>query len=736
MKHGAHKWAVLALMTAAQPALALEAFCTHVDFCALVPRSGNVPVYNHPSMPGFNPTLPWVIGGTSVVNLTAGTYVAGPSAFGPSVYVVENGTLAIEDQMADVAMPVNLFLCDNATFRVRNATYRTNGDGPFAHWIWADENSQVIYQNANLASLTSELEALGLPGALLQVMQGQSSLVASPAVPGGAGVQMTRFGDAWELAVTEQATATVDDFRGFAETYIAGTANLAINNSFFFDVFFEMCPGVTQTLPALPDLCSLDGTTGPQCITAAHVPINFNVAPPATTFTLSLNNDHVFSWALSTYPGSTGALSNVGQNANLAVGLGSLTGVLNVRAVPGNPSILTGVTDRTLNLTNAYVGFWHMWPSGTVDLSIVDSSVGDFSLTTDGQGHATASYFAGGSLSIPPGGRMWLVDAAVDETTDMQGTLWARNSVMAGVFTVGGTAWLADTLLLDANGLDLRAGGELHTLSLLEPLDNTVVAAPINVVGSVDAVDVNGPITPIPGAVLELRNANGVIPLTTVTTAVTNGVLTQLNPAAYPEGSYALRLTFLGQGVDAYAERQIILVHPVMDGGVADAGGGTTSSSSGPTSGSSTGAVDAGMGSSSSSAVGSSSLVASSSTIGASSSNSSGSSVGGASSVTGSSSVGQSSSLAVSGSSSAASTTGSSTVGSSSRAGSSVMAQSSSAAAGSTSTAASASASSSSGGSGGGGEEDDNCVCARPTSGAPYLALALLGLLVRLRRRG
>jgi hypothetical protein len=724
MGHGAHKWAVLALMTAAQPVLALEAFCTHVDFCALVPQNGGVPAYNHPGLPGFNPALPWVIGGTSVVSLTAGTYAAGPSAFGPSVFVVENGTLAIENQMADVAMPVNLFLCDSATFRVRNATYRTNGDGPFAHWIWADENSQVIYQNASLASLTAELEALSLPGALLQVMQGQSTLTVSPQVPGGAGVQMTRFGDAWELAVTEQATATVDDFRGFAETYIAGTANLSINNSFFFDVFFEMCPGATQTLPALPDLCSLDGTNGPQCITAAHVPITFSVGPPATTFTLSLTNDHVFSWALSTYPGSTGTLSNVGQNANLAVGLGSLTGVLNVRAVPGNPSILTGVTDRTLNLTNAYVGFWHMWPTGTVDLSIVDSSVGDFSLTTDGQGHATASYFAGGSLSIPPGGRMWLVDAAVDETTDMQGTLWARNSVMAGVFTVGGTAWLADTLLLDANGLDLRAGGELHTLSLLEPVDNTVVAAPINVVGSVEAVDVNGAITPIPGAVLELRNANGVIPLTTVTTAVTNGVLTQLNPAAYPEGSYTLRLTFLGQGVDAYAQRQVTLVHPVVDGGVPDAGGGTVSSSSGPPSGSSTGAVDAGMGSSSSSAMGASSLVASSSTNGVSSS------VGGASSLASSSSAAQSSSLAVSGSSSTASTTGSS-----SRAGSSVMAQSSSAAAGSSSTAASASSSSSSGG--GGGEDDTNCACATPgSSGAPHLALALLGLLLRLRRRG
>lgn len=618
----------------AAPAPALEAFCTHVDFCALVPYSGGVPVYNHPDLAGFNPALPWVIGGTTVVNLSAGTYTAGNSAFGPSVFVIEDGTLAADDQSADVALPAHLFLCDNATFRVRNSTWRTNAPGPFTYGIWADGSSQVDYLGASLASLDATLEAQNLPGALLQVMQGQSTLTVTPTAAGQAGAEMVRFGDAWELAVTEAGTADVNAFWGFAETYVAGNANFSMAESFFFDVFFEICPGATQNLPALPELCSLTAVGLPPCISATHAPISFSVGPPNTTFTLNLVNDRVFSWALSTYPGSVAALSNVGVDANLAIGLGSLTGVLNVRAVPGNPPVLTGVTDRTVTLSNTTVGVWHLWPGTGVDLTLADSSVGDFSLPADGLGRATASYFAFGALTVPTGAQMRLADAAINEPVDLRGSIWMRNTVVGNVFTVAGNAWCADSPLVDNGSLDLRPGGRYHTLSLAQPVDGTVITTPADVMGSVDAVDTSGTLSPFPGAVLELRNGSTVLPVATITAPVTQGVLAQLDPNNFPAGEHQLRLAFAGAGAEAYAERTVTLVHMAMDGGTGmpDAGGSQSSSAASSASSSAATASSSTGGAASSAAASSSSSSSSSSAASSASSMATNSSGGGSSS--------------------------------------------------------------------------------------------------------
>ena len=66
---------------------------------------------------------------------------------------------------------------------------------------------------------------------------------------------------------------------------VQGGATLDVQNSFYFDVFFENCPGDTYSLSDLPVLCDLhDPVAG--CMTAAHAPINFALGPPATPFLL------------------------------------------------------------------------------------------------------------------------------------------------------------------------------------------------------------------------------------------------------------------------------------------------------------------------------------------------------------------------------------------------------------------------------------------------------------------
>ena len=49
------------------------------------------------------------------------------------------------------------------------------------------------------------------------------------------------------------------------------------------------------------------------------------------------------------------SITNVPRLANLAVGLGSMTGPVTMSAVPGPTPRITGLSDRTILLNNAHV---------------------------------------------------------------------------------------------------------------------------------------------------------------------------------------------------------------------------------------------------------------------------------------------------------------------------------------------------------------------------------------------
>jgi MYXO-CTERM domain-containing protein len=576
--------AVVALACSAAPrtAHALEAFCAPVDFCSLMPMEGGNPVENHPALSGYNPELAWVVAGSTTLNLAAGTYQAGPGLFGPTIFVAGDASIIIENQTEDVVLPATIFLCDRATFRVTNATYRQGATRPFEFHLWADDDSRVIFEHAEFRSLTVERDAASLPGAFLHVMQGHSTLTVTSPAPGEHGLT-NRFGDAWELAVTSNAVATVNDYWGFAETYLAGQGSLTMEDSFFFDVFFEICPGATQNLPSLPDLCDLtDPVAG--CITTGHAPLTFSVGPPATSFTLNLANDQVFSWALSTYPTSNASLSNVGRLANLAVGLGGATGTRTMLLQPGATPVFNGLDDRMFNFTNVHVGFWHFWPGAGINATLLPTSdVGDFSLPSGGAGKAIQTRFAGGALDVAHGGVMTVVNSVVEEPALIHGTASFTRTELLGTLSVSGTVWGADSTL--EGTLDLQDGARVHQVALALPAEELITLnGPLAVVGSVYAMDGAGPLSPFPPAVLEYVHADGTTVLATFTSTQDATLLHTLQPSAVPTGPAVLQLRFTDPAAqNAIAERQVL--NPVVSSSSSGAGSSAGVSSSAATSG-------------------------------------------------------------------------------------------------------------------------------------------------------
>ena len=221
----------LLLCLASPQAQAIEFFCNPIDLCAWVPVDAQgQAVYNHE-----DPNLPWVIGGNEVVNLSAGNYGVGVGAIGlPMVFVIEDGTLAIEDLGdLEVGLGAWIVLCDRATFRLRDSTLRLLSDYAFQHPLFAMGQSQVEFEDARVRAMKPELEAAGYHGAFFQVMAEQSSLTVTPNT--SYGFTTPQFGDAWELAVVHDAQASVDMAFMAGEFYIQGNAQVQVSNTRWHD---------------------------------------------------------------------------------------------------------------------------------------------------------------------------------------------------------------------------------------------------------------------------------------------------------------------------------------------------------------------------------------------------------------------------------------------------------------------------------------------------------------------
>src|SRR5688572_30307531 len=154
-------WVPLALVFAlsdVRSAHALDQFCTHFEICDQVPRVNGIPDYNDQN---GDPNKPWVIGNNTQLVLPAGDYAPGAGTFGPAVFLVENASLVIENLVDEVAIAGHVIVCDQASFTVRNATFRSDAQVFFQYFIWADHDARITYENAHLFTLNEAIEALG-----------------------------------------------------------------------------------------------------------------------------------------------------------------------------------------------------------------------------------------------------------------------------------------------------------------------------------------------------------------------------------------------------------------------------------------------------------------------------------------------------------------------------------------------------------------------------------------------
>lgn len=542
----------------------IEAFCNPVDMCSWVPRypDTGAPIYNR-----VEGTGPWVIGGSDVVSLAAGSHDVGGGSF-RVVFVIESATLEVKDLPNDWAgFGAFLVLCDQATFRVENAGFRTLADWGFQYPIFAFGQSSVVYSDARIYTLTPEREANGETGHLMQVMGGHSQLVTTHPLT-TTSVSFPASNGAWELAATQSSSVHVGDMWAFAELYVQGQAELSIADSSFFDVFFEVCPGDDYTLTSLPALCDLtDPVNG--CITAGHQPIDFSISPPTTPFTLNMVNVKPFSWAVSTHAGSSAHVAHVPALANLAVGLGGIRDDMQIRLTTGPSPVMEGITDRVLQFDDVTVnGGWMVWPVGASHTTILPGSeVGDLLPGDTATIEVDGSLVRGAMFRASAGTAIRLVDTTVDEpAANTGGKLWAVRSAFNQVVRFEGATWLADTDV--PTSFTYTDAASLFQVRLTTPADSSsTFPSDIPIEGLVAAQQslshVMATMDPFPAAHLDLfALADGTVErLATITAMSTGGPLGRWDATAAAPGEYELRLYFAGSdGEQAVSRRRITIL--------------------------------------------------------------------------------------------------------------------------------------------------------------------------------
>jgi hypothetical protein len=555
------------------PARALEMFCKPEEvqkICDTVPRDGlGNPEYNH-----SDPAKPWLIGKDDVITLPAGNYAPGNGPFGvPMVYLIENAILAIQDLPAgkEVSIGAWFVLCDQAQFHVKRAMYRSAAAFPFEFPLLAGGNSAVILQEARIATVEKTLAEAGAPGALLMVIGGDSNLLVTPQT--GKGVTFERAGEAWELAVVHNATATVRKAEVFGEFYIAGTAKLTVEDSQYFDLFFEACPGEALDIPALPALCTL-GDPQNGCVTAGHQPTDFAISPPDTPFSLKFKNDRIFSWAISTYEGSIVSTAAAPKDANVCVGL-SMTGNHTLKLNPGDPPVHEGIGDRELEFNGTYVFGWHVWPFGTGTIELLPGSeVGDFVANDSVEAVARGATFSGGMLVTSGQGKLLLEDCLVRERFQNIGArARAVRTKFESEFSLAGPTWLADCARPGAPLEDIRPEAKIYEVAISAPEDGSVFpSGTLAVEGTVKALDGSGnTLDPFPAWTIEIRGEHGGGAQEFGAPAA--GPITSFDLSNLPYGEYEVNLYFSdSEGSAAKSTRSVTVGTPPDAGTPEDAG--------------------------------------------------------------------------------------------------------------------------------------------------------------------
>lgn len=122
-----------------------------------------------------------------MLQLTAGHYEPGGIAalgMDHAIFIVEQGTLSIQDIPDDqqVSIAANIFVCDQGSFIVKDAFFRSAGNFFFNYFISSAETSNMFFQGAKFSFVSTELAANNpqATGAALWLIRGDSSVSVIP----------------------------------------------------------------------------------------------------------------------------------------------------------------------------------------------------------------------------------------------------------------------------------------------------------------------------------------------------------------------------------------------------------------------------------------------------------------------------------------------------------------------------------------------------------------------------
>lgn len=543
--------------------------CDAVQLCSAVPRDKmGKPSYNHAGS-----SAPWVIGANEDVVLAPGLVKPGivPELGQRIIFVTEQGRLRIENFGAgqEVGVDAWIVLCDDAQLSLKNATLRFLQPSSFAYGIVARDRSTATFTEATLfGSDAAAPSGLFLPGYFCD----DATVSVSPATNHGLAMPSS---DTLEWVFSGTSKANIDALGAIGELYAEDRANVHIVNSGMFGMWLNPLPnGKPVSISGLPRVCDITGSQQPgandpsdDCAweSATAPKTTYSSAAGALPFNLSLSDTWIFSWAVTTSPGSDMSL-DVGPQAKLAIGVNLEASSYELSMRKGAQTTPpTGLTDRKLAFSPATSVFvWHVWGAKNVDFLLKEGSeVGDLLVAGTGHGKATGAKLADGVVTIEPEAHGAIIDSTLAEDGSVQGSLRLTRTSVSRALTVhsGGVLVLEDTAqpasLVLENG-DVNA--ELVAVSLSAPESGASVTSPVRLRGTIAHRDSKGEL-PL-SATLEVRDPSGNwTPVgSPLTTSVTDAELGTYTPPDGVCGDFEVRLKM---AAPAKAEGDATVTHPM-----------------------------------------------------------------------------------------------------------------------------------------------------------------------------
>jgi Protein tyrosine and serine/threonine kinase len=424
---------------------------------------------NFPGSPGFDANRHWVVNSGDEFVVYPGTdYVPGgfvPLGGQKATFVVGTGAVRTADNSTlpgpEASLAGHLFLCDDASVVVQNATLRLAQDYEYQYYVWAADRAHVQLRDVRLTTLARATIARNPNehGNSWWSFRSRSSLDSNA-------VSSLRPGkDVMQLAAMDDARVEVGLHDIFMETYVAGRANFSLSHSQWFDTFLTVCSGdFIDLTTGFPELCDLLT----ECMTPQHAPVNFAIGPPRTPFTYTVLDSKVYSWAVECNTHGSAIVGNTPARSNFAivVGLdgnpqpptqhaykGRVAGNRGNAAVPATLGPFTATHNVTLLPGTAVVAI-HLWfngPDFSVDLA-PGSVVGDvLGTNTNLSFTATKSTLELGQTIIASSNAYAVKRTAVGIRVRLDQPSWlvaAGGSTITGDTTLnGGTLVLYDSAL-------------------------------------------------------------------------------------------------------------------------------------------------------------------------------------------------------------------------------------------------------------------------------------------------